>query len=234
MGTQRYRPGPVRVGILEAAVPDEKESDMDRIRVMLADDEERVLDVMSDLMRSDPAIDLVGTARDARQAVQLARAVAPDVAVVDVRMPAGGGAVAARGIRRESPPTRVGAVSADAHPEAVVAMLDAGASGYVGKDEPVEQILRAVHRAVDGKASIAVSSAGSTVEHLVERGVKASTRERRAAVERIAKIIDGTALEIVYQPIVRLTDGNVTGLAALSRFHAAPRHRPRCSGFSLT
>ena len=199
---------------------------MDRIRVMLADDEEQVLDVMSDLMHSDPAIDLVGTARDARQAVLLARAVAPDVALVDVRMPAGGGAVAARGIRRESPPTRVVAVSADAHPEAVVAMLDAGASGYVGKDEPVEQILRAVHRAVDGKASIAVSSAGSAVEHLVERGVKSSTRERRAAVERIAKVIDGTALEIVYQPIVRLTDGNVAGLEALSRFHATPRHRP--------
>ncbi|HET9672839.1 MAG TPA: EAL domain-containing protein [Actinomycetota bacterium] len=198
---------------------------MDRIRVMVADDEDQVLDVMSDLIASDPALDVVGTARDARQAVRLARAVAPDVALVDVRMPAGGGAVATRGIRRESPPTRVVAVSADADPGAVVAMLDAGASGYVGKDEPLEQILRAVHRAVDGKASIAVSSAGPTVERLVERGVGTSTRERRAAAERIARVIEGPALEMVYQPIVRLTDGRVVGLEALARFRATPRHR---------
>jgi EAL domain-containing protein (putative c-di-GMP-specific phosphodiesterase class I)/CheY-like chemotaxis protein len=205
---------------------------MDRIRVMLADDEDLVLDAMSDLISSDPALDVVGTARDARQAVRLARIVAPDVALVDVRMPAGGGAVATRGIRRESPPTRVVAVSADADPEAVVAMLDAGASGYVGKDEPVEQILRAVHRAVDGRASIAISSAGLAVEHLVERGAGTSARERRAAADRIARVIDGPALEMVYQPIVRLSDGRVVGLEALARFRTTPRHRPPDAWFA--
>jgi EAL domain-containing protein (putative c-di-GMP-specific phosphodiesterase class I) len=199
---------------------------MDRIRVMLADDEEHVLDVMSDLMASDPAIDVVGTARDARQAVTLARVTAPDVALVDVRMPAGGGAVAARGIRRESPPTRVVAVSADAHPDTVVAMLDAGVTGFIGKDEPVEQILRAVHRAVDGRTSIAVSSAGLAVEQLVERKPSATRVERRAAIERIDRVISGPALEMVYQPIVRLSDGRVEGLEALARFRTAPRHRP--------
>lgn len=198
---------------------------MDRIRVMLADDEEQVLDVMADLMMSDPAIDVVGRARDTRQAIDLARAAEPDVALVDVRMPGGGGAVAARGIRRGSPPTKVVAVSVDAQPEAVLAMLDAGATGYVGKEEPVEQILRAVHRAVDGKVSLAVSSLASMTEQLVERGSDRTGRERRAAADRIAQIIEGPALDMVFQPIVELFTGRVVGLEALARFRTAPRHR---------
>jgi EAL domain-containing protein (putative c-di-GMP-specific phosphodiesterase class I)/CheY-like chemotaxis protein len=198
---------------------------MDRIRVMLADDEEQVLDVMTDLMTSDPAIDVVGRARDTRQAIDLARAAAPDVALVDVRMPGGGGAVAARGIRRGSPPTKVVAVSADAHPDAVLAMLDAGATGYVGKEEPVEQILRAVHRAADGKVSLAVSSLASMTEQLVERGAERAARERRVAGDRVAQVIEGPALEIVFQPIVELFRGRVAGLEALARFRSTPRHR---------
>jgi EAL domain-containing protein (putative c-di-GMP-specific phosphodiesterase class I) len=116
-------------------------------------------------------------------------------------------------------------VSADSHPEAIIAMLDAGATGYVGKEEPVEQILRAVHRAVDGKASIAVSSLASMTERLVERGTEGSTRERRIAADRIAKAIEGPALDIVYQPIVDLYRGHVAGLEALARFRGTPRHR---------
>lgn len=198
---------------------------MDRIRVLLADDEEEVLDVMTDLMTSDPAIDVVGRARDARQAIDLARAAGPDVALVDVRMPGGGGPVAARGIRRDSPPTRIVAVSADAQPDAVLAMLDAGATGYIGKEEPVEQILRAVHRAVDGRASIAVSSLASTAERLLERGADRTTRERRTAADRIARAIEGPGLDVIFQPIVDLSGGRVVGLEALARFHGAPRHR---------
>jgi EAL domain-containing protein (putative c-di-GMP-specific phosphodiesterase class I)/DNA-binding NarL/FixJ family response regulator len=205
--------------------PDGEEHSMDRIRVLLADDEEEVLDVMTDLMASDPAIDVVGRARDARQAIDLARAAGPDVALVDVRMPGGGGPVAARGIRRDSPPTRVVAVSADSHAEAVLAMLDAGATGYVGKEEPVEQILRAVHRAVDGKASLAVSSLASMTEQLVARGSDRTARERRVAGDRISRAIEGSGIDVVFQPIVDLFGGGVAGLEALVRFRGTPRHR---------
>ena len=198
---------------------------MDRIRVLLADDEEDVLDVMTELMSSDPEIDVVGRALDARQAIDLARAAEPDVALVDVRMPGGGGPVAARGIRRSSPPTQVVAVSADAQPDAVFAMLDAGATGYIAKDEPVDQILRAVHRAADGKASIALRSLASMTERLVERSHERTSRERHASIDRISKVIEGHALDVVYQPIVDLYRGRVAGLEALSRFRGVPKHR---------
>jgi EAL domain-containing protein (putative c-di-GMP-specific phosphodiesterase class I)/CheY-like chemotaxis protein len=197
-----------------------------RIRVMLADDEESVLDVMSDLMASDPSLQLVGTARDARQAIDLARAEGPDVALLDVRMPAGGGAVAARGIRRGSPQTKIVAFAAEANPDAVVAMLDAGAIGYVGKTEPADQLLRAVHRSMEGRASISVSSADETAEALVERFSHRAHLKANPNTEKIAGTIDGPSLRMVYQPIVELTRGRVVGLEALARFDTTPRRPP--------
>jgi EAL domain-containing protein (putative c-di-GMP-specific phosphodiesterase class I)/CheY-like chemotaxis protein len=199
---------------------------MDRIRVMLADDEAQVLDLMTDLLRTDPAIDVVGTAHDAREAVEIARSESPDVALVDVRMPGGGGAVATRGIKRGSPPTRVVAVSADAEPTTIVAMLEAGVSGYVGKDEPVDRILRAVHRAAEGKASLSVSELASTAELLVEQSRPGTRAERRATADRIAQVIATSALDMVFQPIVELTTGRIVGLEALARFRASPRRGP--------
>ena len=196
---------------------------MEAIRVMLADDEDQVLDVMTDLMASDPTIDVIGRAHDAREAIEVARAVAPDVALVDVRMPGGGGPVAARGIRRDSPPTRVIAVSADTDPDTVLAMLDAGATGYVAKDEPVERILRAVHRAAAGEISISVGSAGEMAERLADRG-SAGTSRRRASVDRIARVIEERALHIVFQPIVELSGGRIIGVEALSRFDMKPKN----------
>lgn len=199
---------------------------MDRIRVMLADDETQVLDVMSDLLRTDPGIEVVGTAQDARQAVELARSEGPDVALVDVRMPGGGGAVATRGIRRGSARTRVVAVSADGEPDTILAMIEAGVTGYVGKEEPVDQILRAVHRAAEGKASLAVSELASTAELLVAQGRTRSRSERRAIEDRISQTIATSAIDMVFQPIVELATGRVRGLEALARFRATPRRGP--------
>ena len=199
---------------------------MDRIRVLLADDEVQVLDVMTDLLRTDPTIDVVGRAQDAREAVELARAETPDVALVDVRMPGGGGAVATRGIRRGSPPTRIVAVSADSDPDTIVAMIEAGVSGYIAKGEPVEQILRAVHRAAQGKASLAVNEVTSTAELLVEHGRRRSRGEHRATEDRIAQVIATSSIDMVFQPIVELPTGAVYGVEALARFRAAPRRGP--------
>jgi EAL domain-containing protein (putative c-di-GMP-specific phosphodiesterase class I)/DNA-binding NarL/FixJ family response regulator len=205
---------------------------MEAIRVMLADDEEQVLDVMSDLMSSDPRIDVVGRARDAREAIEVARAASPDVALVDVRMPGGGGPVATRGIRRDSPPTRIVAVSADTEPDVVLAMLDAGATGYVGKDEPVERILRAVHRAVAGETSISVPSVEEMAERLAERTGPGTSRGRTPAADRVARVIEDRALHVVYQPIVELIRGRIVGVEALARIDARPKNLPTETWFA--
>ena len=105
---------------------------MARIRLMLADDEAPVLEAMRELVSTDPFIDLVGTARDAGEAIDLAELHLPDVALLDVRMPGGGGSRAAREIRLRSPETQIVALSASTDPRTVVSMVRAGAVCYVG------------------------------------------------------------------------------------------------------
>ena len=137
---------------------------MSRIRLMLADDEAPVLEAMSELVSMDPLIDLIGTARDAGEAIDLAVMHEPDVALLDVRMPGGGGSRAEREIRRRSPETRIVALSASTDPRSVVSMVRAGAVGYVGKDRSADEVLRAIHRSVYGRASISVDRLGEVAE----------------------------------------------------------------------
>ena len=199
---------------------------MDRIRVMVADDDEAVLDAMSGLLSSDPALDVVGTARDARTAIDLAERHEPDVALVDVRMPRGGGTTAAREIRRRSPETHVVALSASTDAKSVVSMLRAGAVGYVAKDQAPGDVLRAIHRSAQGRASIAVGSIGDVTERLVEERARATTDHVRVSIDRIERALRGDQLHMVFQPIVELTTGHVRGLEALARFHSKPRRSP--------
>src|SRR5919108_5527787 len=199
---------------------------MDRIRVMVADDDEAVLDAMSGLLSSDPALDVVGTARDARTAIDLAERHEPDVALVDVRMPRGGGTTAAREIRRRSPETHVVALSASTDAKSVVSTLRAGAVGYVAKDQAPGDVLRAIHRSAQGRASIAVGSIGDVTERLVEERARATTDHVRVSIDRIERALRGDQLHRVFQPIVELTTGHVRGLEALARFHSKPRRSP--------
>ena len=79
---------------------------------------------------------------------------APDVALVDLRMPGMSGADVARAVRARFPNTRVVILSAYADEEIVQIAIDAGATGYVTKDSPPEEIVRAVCRAADGESTL--------------------------------------------------------------------------------
>jgi EAL domain-containing protein (putative c-di-GMP-specific phosphodiesterase class I)/DNA-binding NarL/FixJ family response regulator len=200
-----------------------------RIRLMLADDEGEVLEAMSQLVSTDPFIDLIGTARDAGEAIDLAALQTPDVALLDVRMPGGGGSRAAREIRQRSPETRIVALSASTDPRTVVSMVRAGAVGYVGKDQSGDEVLRAIHRSADGRASISVDRLGEVAERLTEhQSRQVVPRSERAPVskERIEEAIHGDLLETVFQPIVDLADGRIRGVEALTRFMTRPRRSP--------
>ena len=200
-----------------------------RIRLMLADDEASILETMSELVSMDKDIDVVGTARDAGEAIDLAELHAPDVALLDVRMPGGGGSRAAREIRRRSPETRIVALSASTDPRTVASMVRAGAVGYVGKDQPAEEVLRAIHRSADGRASLVVDRLGEVAERLVEQQTRDVVRlvgRARVSAERIEEAIRGDAIHTVFQPVVDLNDGRILGVEALSRFLTKPRRSP--------
>ena len=115
---------------------------MDRIRVLIADDEESVLDVLSALMAAESDLEIAGSARDAETAIQLATREQPDVAILDVRMPGGGGPRAAREILRRSPASKIIALSAHEEVDSVLEMLRAGALGYVVKGDSTDAIVQ--------------------------------------------------------------------------------------------
>lgn len=205
---------------------------MRSIRVLIADDEAVLREALSDLIKDDASMELVGAAEDADQAIGLAREHLPDVAVLDVKMPRGGGPRAARQIRAASPNTRMVALSAYGDRVAVVEMLKAGAIGYLLKGTSADDIRRAIHRAVEGQAPVDAEVAGQLIEELsmqLERE-EMEGEERRALIRRLRRVLAGEGLTMVFQPIFNLPQGAIVGLEALARFGSEP-YRPPDSWF---
>jgi EAL domain-containing protein (putative c-di-GMP-specific phosphodiesterase class I)/ActR/RegA family two-component response regulator len=199
------------------------------LRVIVVEDDEAVRDALAALIGGETGLELVGTAADAVEAIKLAAATKPDVVLLDVRMPRGGGAVAARGIGQRSPSTKVIALSAVADRSTVLEMLEAGAIGYLLKGGPVDEITKAIERAPHGDATLSVEVAGDVIEALAGRlRVRSRNRKRTDVRERSIQraIRDEGALTTLFQPIVNLADGVAVGVEALARFTGPPERAP--------
>jgi EAL domain-containing protein (putative c-di-GMP-specific phosphodiesterase class I)/ActR/RegA family two-component response regulator len=186
---------------------------------MIADDEETVRDVLLSLLNTDDEISVVGAGQDADEAIAIAVSERPDVALLDVRMPRGGGPRAAREIIRLSPGTEVIALSADDDPKDVRTMLRAGAGAYLVKGDGTEDIVDLIHRSVEGpdrRRGAAAVSLESSARPFVNR-------ERR---RRIEALVRGEGVDIVYQPIFDLRSGGPVGAEALCRFAVTPLGGP--------
>src|ERR1700678_3543325 len=119
-----------------------------QITVLIAEDDEQLRDAVCDLIDGDDGFEVVAVAVDADQAVERARSVKPDVALLDMRMPAGGAPRAARAIHEASPATRCLALSAYEDRASVLEALRSGAVGYLVKGAAPREILEAISRAV--------------------------------------------------------------------------------------
>ena len=115
--------------------------------MLLADVEQGLREALEDLINLTAGLELVGSVADAEAAVELAAQVQPDVALVDVRMPRGGGPQAAAGIGARCPGTRVIAFSAYDDPTSLAEMIAAGASAYLVKGAPNGEIIDALRSA---------------------------------------------------------------------------------------
>jgi DNA-binding NarL/FixJ family response regulator len=117
------------------------------LRVLISDDDPMIRDALRDVLEAEPDIEVVGTAGDADEAIELAGEHAPAVVVLDVRMPGGGGPRAAREILRRRPGTRILAFSAYDDSGTVAEMMRAGSVEYLLKGASNTEIVAAVRRA---------------------------------------------------------------------------------------
>jgi CheY-like chemotaxis protein len=117
------------------------------VRVVIADDDPLARMAIEAMIKRGERLELVGSAADVPQIVELAAATRPDVAVVDFFMPGGGGPEAARQIQERSPGTRIVGLTAADGPDAYLAMLRAGASGLLVKGGSAERLVEMIHRA---------------------------------------------------------------------------------------
>jgi NarL family two-component system response regulator LiaR len=120
---------------------------------VLADDHSVVRAGIRQILETAPDIRVVAEAEDGRQAIEAIGATRPDVAVLDVKMPRATGIEATRWIREHSPSTAVLVLTAFDDDPYVLALLQAGAAGYVLKSADAEQIVRAVRSVHAGPAN---------------------------------------------------------------------------------
>ena len=116
----------------------------DTIRVLIADDQRVVREGLSLLLGLIPEVEVVGTAADGEQAVQLARRLQPDVVLMDLRMPHCDGLEATRRLRDENPDARVLVLTTYADDRSVLTALRSGARGFLTKDAGRAEIRQAL------------------------------------------------------------------------------------------
>ena len=121
------------------------------VRVVLADDHRIVREGIRDRLSAEADIEVVGEAADGREALDLVRRHAPDIVVLDVEMPEMTGVEVARALRDDGAATRVLVLSGYDDAEYVGALLDAGAAGYLTKDESLRSIVEAVRGIAAGE-----------------------------------------------------------------------------------
>ncbi len=149
-------------------------ADEERIRVLLVDDHAVVRSGLRTFFDLLDDIEVVGEAGDGAQAVVQARALRPDVVLMDMLMPVMDGVAATREIKAELPETEIIAVTSFIEEEKVTAALEAGATGYLLKDAEADEVARAVRAAHAGEVHL---------DPAVARLLAQRMRERKSAPE---------------------------------------------------
>jgi EAL domain-containing protein (putative c-di-GMP-specific phosphodiesterase class I)/ActR/RegA family two-component response regulator len=194
---------------------------VEKIRVLVADDDNAVVDVLRALIQSQDDLRFVGFANDTEGAIALAVQERPDVALVDVRMPGGGGVRAVREITRRCPPTKVIALTAHEDEQTVIEMMAAGANAYIPKGESTERIIREIHRPAHGPRLVAEEELGVWTGE--RRPTKRKPGDRRHEQQRrIRDVLQSDALSATYRPIFDIEAAAVVGIQAATRVARLP------------
>ena len=161
-------------------------------RVLVVDDHEMFSEALELLLRRQPDVRLIGSARDATEALGMLEE-EPDVVLMDLDMPGINGIEATRQIREAVPNAKVVLLTAVQSPEIIADALAAGACGYVPKTRAVDELMDVVRRAAAGELVMPERDLAAVVEQL--RGSRPTTGELalRRLTPREAEILRSLA-----------------------------------------
>lgn len=127
---------------------------MNRTTILLADDHTLIRETWSFMLNAHPRFAVVGECGSGEDAIELARTLRPDIVILDINLPGISGIDATRQIRKCSPASKILGVSLHTHPTYARQMVQQGASGYVTKSSPREEMFRAIAEVLAGKKYI--------------------------------------------------------------------------------
>ena len=164
-----------------------------RVRVVLVDDHAFFRDGLRELLTEHGGVEILGEGADGAEAIELVRRLRPDVVIMDLNMPRMSGVEATRRLTAGPSPaeTRVLMLTISSDDTAVIDAIRAGASGYILKDAPIEQILRAIEAVASGQLLVSPSVARALVGAVGESG------DRSQLAEAIVSVLSKRELEVL-------------------------------------
>ncbi len=202
------------------------------IRILIADDHEVVRIGLVALLDRQAGFSVVGEASSGGEAVRLARALRPDVVVMDIRMPNGSGTEACRAITTELPEIPVVMLTSYADEEALFDAIAAGASGYVLKRIGSDELVNAIRTVADGRSMLDPAVTAAVLErlrhaaHAHESGVFAELTEQERRV--LAHLAQGesnreiaTAMQLAEKTVRNYVSNILAKLSLASRAQAS-------------
>lgn len=180
------------------------------IRIIIADDHTIVRHGLTRLLQQESDVEVVAQAQNGHATVELARELSPDIIVMDVGMPDLNGIDATQQILRESPEIKVLALSMHSGRKFVVAMLKAGASGYLLKDCALEELTTALQTIMSGRIYLSPAITDIVVESYV--------RQPEGGQQSAFSVLSQREREVLQL----MAEGNTTKQIAL-RLHISPK-----------
>ena len=178
-----------------------------------------------------PAVDVIGEADEVEAAIEMINERVPDVVLLDVHLPGGGGQAVIAGVVRHHPEVRFLALSVSDAPEDVIAVIRAGARGYVTKTISGEELLEAVRTVAAGDAVFSPRLAGFVLDAFAaERRARrcrspASTRSSTSCRQREREVLRLIARGYTYKEVAR----ELVDLGQDGGDHTSPRSCASCS-----